>query len=171
MNVILTRAEGYTDKPGHWWRQEHEGKVAVYVTCQHGHAYPAMIFGHKDPAKNWQIDAQGRVTPSIWIKGDCDWHVFATLAGWGHPAPVAQPNPDAENLIPGDSGRGTALGIVALIGAFGYFCAALGAAACAPLPRCKDIKRSDGSVIEVCEKRVCRDVSKGVFVPCPEERP
>lgn len=82
MKVTLQKSDGYTDKPGHWWRQEHEGKVGVFVTCQHEHAYPCMVIGHGDPAKNWQIDAQGNVTPSIFIKGDCNWHVYATLAGW-----------------------------------------------------------------------------------------
>lgn len=82
MKVTLKRSEGFTDQPGHWWRQEYEGKIRVYVTCQHPHAYPCCIVGHGRLLGDWKIDAQGNVTPSIWIKGDCDWHVFATLEGW-----------------------------------------------------------------------------------------
>lgn len=79
MNVVLQKSEGYTDQPGRWWRQD-DGKV--FVTCQHPHAYPCNIVGHGRPLGDWQIDAHGNVTPSIWIKGDCNWHVFARLEGW-----------------------------------------------------------------------------------------
>lgn len=79
MKVILKKSDGYTEKPGHWWRQ---ANGHVFVTCQHDHASLAHIVGHPDPARDWQIDAAGNVTPSIWIKGDCNWHVFAQLEGW-----------------------------------------------------------------------------------------
>lgn len=47
----------------------------------------------------------------------------------------------------------------------------IGLSSCAPRPKCHDIVREDGVTIEVCEKRICRDVSRGVFVECPEVRP
>lgn len=82
MNVTLQKSEAYTTEPGRWWTYERDGRKCVVVTCQHPHAYPAMIKGHADASRDWKIDAAGNVTPSIWIKGDCDWHVFAKLAGW-----------------------------------------------------------------------------------------
>jgi len=55
----------------------------VLVSDSEGHAH--RITGRYklgDLDRDWQVDAEGNVTPSL-LCGRCGWHVFAKLEGWG----------------------------------------------------------------------------------------
>lgn len=89
MNVTLKKGDGTGGgnklKPGEWGRDE-DG--IVFVRCvheEHTDKRPRIGVIHRgvpDP-KYWNIDAEGKVTPSIFFKdSECGWHVFAKLEGW-----------------------------------------------------------------------------------------
>ena len=71
-------------KPGEWCID----KGWVFIRCPHeAHQRIGMIneFG-KANMKYWQIDGEGKVTPSVWWKGgDCETHIWARIEGWAAP--------------------------------------------------------------------------------------
>ena len=92
MNVTLPKGDGAKAgallKPGEWGRDPERG--FVYVRCPHpaeahsdGLPRIGLIHTGKPAERNWNIDAGGNVTPSIYFKSaECGWHVFARLEGW-----------------------------------------------------------------------------------------
>lgn len=89
MNVTLKKGDasryGQNLAPGCWGKDE-DG--CVWVRCPHeDHAdkRPRLGIIHvgKPAERNWNIDNQGNVTPSIFFtEAPCGWHVFAKLEGW-----------------------------------------------------------------------------------------
>lgn len=90
MNVTLKKWDKAYDRdfqlPAGHWTKDADGMV--WVRCPHDEHSDKMprlgvIHRGKDDPKNWNIDAQGNVTPSIFFNdAACGWHVFAKLEGW-----------------------------------------------------------------------------------------
>lgn len=66
--------------PGEWMRDE-QGRV--FIRCPHKHGRVGMLTGHPEPGKDWNISAEGRVTPSVhFVDPECGYHEFITLMDW-----------------------------------------------------------------------------------------
>lgn len=90
MNVSLPKGDGSKSgdllKPGEWGITE-DGHIMV--RCPHAEhsdeipRYGIIRYAGLPNPRNWSIDADGRVTPSVFFKdAACGWHVFARLLGW-----------------------------------------------------------------------------------------
>lgn len=79
--IVMKKAKSFEKcKPGQW---AIASDGALFIICPHDHGYPAMLWSRGGGKKNWVIDKDGNVSPSVWIKNkDCDWHVFLTLRDW-----------------------------------------------------------------------------------------
>lgn len=83
-----------TGAPGTWRELYLEDPLksrVIEVNCPNGHAAHIHIQNRSDTSKNWQIDVEGEVTPSILCltphpQGQreqlCNWHVMAQLEQW-----------------------------------------------------------------------------------------
>ena len=79
--TILGKADDYTTcKPGQWCRMD--GRV--FMRCPHEHGVVSMLTGHEDPARDWQIAADGTVSPSVAViePKDCGFHDYVKLESW-----------------------------------------------------------------------------------------
>jgi hypothetical protein len=72
------------------WHEETLGdplkSTLIVFTCPNGHDSHIFIQNRSDPGKNWQIDTDGEVNPSIrcygTLKPDCGYHEFVHLQDW-----------------------------------------------------------------------------------------
>lgn len=76
-NKVYKKAtSGSVDMEPETWLMK---KTQILVTCQHGNC--AHIIGRGD-GKDWNISAEGKITPSLYWKGSCECHIFLQLEGW-----------------------------------------------------------------------------------------
>ena len=79
-----------TGAPGTWRERYLEDPLnsrIIEVTCPNGHAAHVHIENRSDPTKNWHIDVEGEITPSIFCQTpienqECGWHIMAQLDQW-----------------------------------------------------------------------------------------
>jgi len=70
-------------EPGSWGKDD---TGMVWVRCPHAHHRVAVIYRGMPNPHFWQIDSDGRVTPSVHFKDPtCGWHKILVLDGWKAP--------------------------------------------------------------------------------------
>jgi hypothetical protein len=77
-------------EPNTWTIEElrdAQNSKAINFTCPNGHTTNLFIENRSDPDKDWHIETEGEVTPSVFCHGlvngpECGYHEFIKLEDW-----------------------------------------------------------------------------------------